>query len=502
MRVDPDARQRYRFGPLERRGLVAGWRGGQIATVAAALVVAVGVLRAWPSVVGAVVALVAVGVGVAVATWPIAGRTAEEWAPDALRHASAAASGRRRAGGDPFAGVRIIAVELGASASRPVAVRSQVARLARASGGDGGQRSRVGVVHDALAHTFTAVMEARAPGFVLLGEQDKAGRVAAWAGVLASLAREGSAVHRLQWVERVLPGDPGPGLAGSDRPEEAPASSTRHRALASYRALLDNEAPGTVRHEVLLAVTVHGGRSARAARSAGGGDAGACTVLLREVGALRRRLADAAIEVGAMLDPDTLSTVLRRAYDDPPLRPPVGAGPVARRPWPWPAAMDAQWGRLRADGTWHVTYWVAEWPRTDVAPDFLGPLLLCSDVRRSVAVLMEPQAPGHAARRVEQARTADIADAELRRRAGFLATARRRREEEVLARREVELADGHGQYRFSGYVTVTAGDADALDEACGRVEQAAAQAGLELRRCYGDQARAFACTWPLGRGLA
>ena len=110
--------------------------------------------------------------------------------------------------------------------------------------------------------------------------------------------------------------------------------------------------------------------------------------------------------------------------------------------------------------------------------------------------------PQHAARRVEQARTADIADAELRRRAGFLATARRRREEEVLARREVELADGHGQYRFSGYVTVTAGDAEELEEACGRVEQAAAQAGLELRRCYGDQARAFACTWPLGRGLA
>ena len=110
--------------------------------------------------------------------------------------------------------------------------------------------------------------------------------------------------------------------------------------------------------------------------------------------------------------------------------------------------------------------------------------------------------PVEASRKAEQARTADIADSELRRRGGFLATARRRKEEEILARREVELADGHAQYRFSGYITVSAPDPDALEEACGRVEQAAGQAGLELRRCYGDQANTFMCTLPLGRGLA
>jgi hypothetical protein len=162
----------------------------------------------------------------------------------------------------------------------------------------------------------------------------------------------------------------------------------------------------------------------------------------------------------------------------------------------------AQWGCVRTDGTWHTTYWIAEWPRTDVAADFLGPLLLASDVRRSVSVVMEPVGPLRAARRIEQARTADIADAELRRRGGFLATARRRREEDVLVQREGELADGHASFRFSGYVTVSAPEIDSLEEACGRVEQVAGQAGLELRRCYGDQAVAFTCTLPFGRGLA
>jgi hypothetical protein len=119
-----------------------------------------------------------------------------------------------------------------------------------------------------------------------------------------------------------------------------------------------------------------------------------------------------------------------------------------------------------------------------------------------MAVVMEPVGPLKASRQVEQARTADIADAELRRRGGFLSTARRRREEEILVRREGELADGHAQYRFSGYVTVSAADAELLEEACGRVEQAAGRAGLELRRCYGDQAQAFMCTLPLGHGLS
>ena len=64
------------------------------------------------------------------------------------------------------------------------------------------------------------------------------------------------------------------------------------------------------------------------------------------------------------------------------------------------------------------------------------------------------------------------------------------------------MAAGHAQYRFCGYVAVTATDPDALERACGRVEQAAAQGGLELRRCYGDQRRAFVATLPLGYGLA
>ena len=83
---------------------------------------------------------------------------------------------------------------------------------------------------------------------------------------------------------------------------------------------------------------------------------------------------------------------------------------------------------------------------------------------RSAAVLPAPAfdhpdhgagSPSRAARQVAQARTADLADGELRRRGGFLVTARHTREKESVEDRDHELADGHAQFRFSGYVTVT-----------------------------------------------
>jgi hypothetical protein len=115
---------------------------------------------------------------------------------------------------------------------------------------------------------------------------------------------------------------------------------------------------------------------------------------------------------------------------------------------------------------------------------------------------MEPVSPLRAARQVAQARTADLADGELRRRGGFLVTARQTREREGVEHRDAELADGHAQYRFSGYVAVTADDAEALRGACAALEQAGGQARMELRRLYGEQDAAWACTLPLGRGLA
>ncbi|HUC36532.1 MAG TPA: SCO6880 family protein [Acidimicrobiales bacterium] len=516
-------RVRFRFGPLERRGLIAGWRGGQIASVAAGLMVAVLAMRAGRPLVGAVVALVALGASVALAMWPVGGRTLEQWTPDALRYATDS-SRRRRDRSDPFGTLELLTVELASPGPRGgPAVRSAPQSSKQAA-----------VVFDRAARTYTAVLGASGSGFVLAGEEEKLRRVGAWADVLSSLARDGSSVHRVQWVARNVPGGSPPALNGSSGDASAYHEHDAYNgydgytghgsnrrsgeydgydaARRSYASLLRAQGELSRHHAVLVAVSVSPAKQARAVKAAGGGSTGACALVLREAGMLRRRIADAGIEAGHALSPAELARTLRSAFEAGDAqageRSPARGGSRKVR-WgrpsppagPWPMGVRSEWSRVLVDGLWHASYWISEWPRTDVGPDFLGPLLLLPEGRSTVSVVMEPLTPSEAARKIEQARTADIADSELRRKGGFLLTARRRREEEVLAQREAELADGYAPFRFCGYVTVSASKPGELDEACRQAEQAAARCGLELRLCYGDQARAFSATLPLGRGL-
>jgi len=498
---------RYRFGPLERRGLMAGWRGGQIAAVAGALVVAVVALRVWPNPAGALVAFVVVAGGAAMACWPIGGRTPEQWLPLMARWLAGGLVHRRRhistvpGLGRPV-GAGVASDELVSPPPPGPLGGCRILQLPVRVGG-----RRIGVVRD--GRTFSAVVAVRGRAFALQDVGDKHRRVAGWAGVLAGLAREGSAVHRLQWVERSLPLEAGPASpATGDRASPIDADTAPAR---SYAQLVEQAGPVTQDHQVFLIVAVNAARSARAIQAAGGGDEGACAVVEEEVRALEARLRTADVIVEGALAPVALAGILRQAIDTrpAPTRGPHPSGSVggdpgldARSPWPWPLATEATWSAYRTDGTWHATYWVAEWPRVDVGPDFLSPLLLHAGIRRTVAVVMEPMSPSRAAREVERDRTADVADAELRRRGGFLQSARRRREQDGVVQRERELADGHAHFRFSGYVTVSAVSPAALETACRHVEQVAGQARLELRRLYGEQDRAFTWTLPLARGLS
>jgi len=499
--ADPrDARVRYRFPPLERRGVIAGWRAGQVGTVAVALVLAVLSIRGRPTVGGLVLAVVVVAAGVGTAFWPIAGRTGEQWLPVAVRWAWTGATGRRfRPSPAPAAGASAALVGRSGAALAHVAAPPRAAPVSAFDGlhlvEDG--RSGIGAVVDDRARTITAVLALRGQSFALLAPEEQDARVAGWARALASLAREGSAVHRLQWVESCVPDDGGAVLGHLDDHGVLPAGAP---AAASYRALLAEASPVTRRHRVLAAVTVHRGRSARAVRAAGGGMGGAVDVLAREVHAVCSAFEAVDVGIDGVLDTAALAGVVSEAWLPDPTGTATAPGPVAGAE-PWPMGTEATWDAVRTDGTWHATYWVAEWPRTDVSPDFLGPLLF-APLRRTLSVVMEPVDPARAARQVAQARTAGLADGELRRRNGFLTSARHLRERQSVDEREVELSDGHAQFRYSGYLGVTADTRDGLVAACAALEQAAGHARLEVRRLFGQQDWALLCLLPLGRGLA
>ncbi len=447
---------RYRFGPRERGGALAGWRAGQILTVAVGLAVAVLVLQARPDALGAAVAVIVLAACGVLATWPVNGRTGDQWLPVVVRWGARRAAPRGTRRMDSLGGLRLLAV---------------------------GSR-HMGVVHDCKERTLTAALSVRGQGFALLGPDDQERRVTGWSSVLATFAREGSPIRRVQWLAAASP-DEGHGVRRhlASHKTADPASA----CVASYEGLLSEMDAHARTHDVVLTVQVRVPRSV---------DVGAAA-LRRELAALSRLLLDADVVVDGVLSDDDLAARLMRTYEPYRAPPDGGAAPSD----PWPMAMNEEWSHGRVDGLVHATFWIAEWPRTEVRSDFLAPLLLGS-ARVTLSVVMEPLGPEKAVRKVEASRTADIADAELRRRNGFVFTARHSRQSEVLARREAELADGHASFRFSGYVTVSSPTEGELVTACEAMQHAASQARLVVRRLYGDQARSYTCTLPLARGLA
>ena len=81
--------RRYRFGPLERRGLIGSLRATQVIPMAASLAAAVVLMRTLPSGAGLFAALVLFLAVASFCFWPLNGRSAEEWLPIAAAHRGA-----------------------------------------------------------------------------------------------------------------------------------------------------------------------------------------------------------------------------------------------------------------------------------------------------------------------------------------------------------------------------------------------------------------------------
>jgi hypothetical protein len=471
--------RRYTFHPLERRGLLLGLDAAQILTLITGLVVAVvaGHEVAGPSGVGVALCLLAVSaVG---ALWPAGGRPLVLWVPLGLAwlarrvrgpvlcweplYGSSTTTRPRRRG---LAPTGLDLVELDSEPGRPA----------------------IGLVRDRRSGTWAAVLPVKGRSFSLLDAEQQVQRLETWRAVLASLARPGSPIRRVQWIERsapVVPPSPADRLG-----LPAPFDAAAERAQSSYAELVSGLAAAARTQDVWIVLSVE------APRSRPGGSKRPLDALRRELRLLQGQLRNADLRPGDPLPLSDLETTVASLHRRSRAGPRSGHEMLA-----WPLASDEAWSSFRTDESWHATYWIAEWPRVDVSPDFLVPLLVGGG-RRTVAVIMAPVPPGRALREARSARTADVADAQLRDRAGFLPSARRDLEAEGVARRESELAEGHAEFRFSGYVTISGPDRAELEVLCAEAEHAAQTAHVELKRLHGRQAEAFTWTLPLARGLA
>ena len=490
-----EQRLSYRFGPLERRGLLGQVRVGQAAIVATAVVGAVALLNLLPSAGGVVVGIVLVGAGTIGATVPFAGRTADQWAPVVASYLLRLAFGRHRHHS------ALPAIGTLARAGRPA---TDAQHLPRGLSGldlvEITDRDRtIGAISESGGRRLTAVLACRAIAFALLDPEAQERRLAHWGVVLTSAAD--TPIRRLQWIERTGPSQ-GDELARWLHDGRDPSIPPRGTAIVeSYLELIGASTKVTRDHEVLLAIQVDAAQLRGRRRDSLG------AALVQQAERVARGLEMAEVRVLGALGPRQLARVLRTAFD-PYARAELTALEAADAGRDGVATHNAgpigaheSWDCYRCDGALHATYWIAGWPRIDVSPMFMDAILGTSTIVRSVAVTFEPVTPDRSAREVEAAITRDRADSELRRRFGQSETARQRQAHEAAIRREGELAAGHGEVRLSGFVTVSGRDEHDLELACAEVLQHAARARLELHRMYGQQAEAFSFTLPLARGL-
>lgn len=493
---------RYRFGDVTLSGLLGQVRPGQALVGTAGAGWAIAMIDLSPSGAGAIAALLGLLAAAASATMPIAGLTLQQWVPVAASWTVARLSTQTRGSQDAMVDGTLVA--LPASDSR-VAVRVKRGRRPAPPRSLRGVRiveipyrgRRIGAVSERGGRRLTVLLVGRAPGFALADEAEQQQRLAVWGDVLKGACRGG--IRRIQWVERTAPAQ-GDGLARwlyEQRDPEIPI----HGAIGrSYLELMDSSAQATREHEVILAVQID------------------ATLLRKDVAGRREEaligaaeriaqgLERARVQIDSALTAGGVARALRVAFD-PYIHPQLaalragGGGDELSEPAAWPAATRAAWGHYLTDGAVHSTYEIGGWPRAEVGPAFLGPLLGASEHVRAVAVCFEPLDPLRSLRQAEYEITREETDRQTRRRFGQVETTRQHQTSDAARRRETELASGHSEVRLTGFVTVTAPDVDGLEAACAEIATHAGRANLELRRLYGQQADAFTFTLPLCRGL-
>ncbi|GAA1448988.1 SCO6880 family protein [Leifsonia poae] len=229
-----------------------------------------------------------------------------------------------------------------------------------------------------------------------------------------------------------------------------------------------------------------------AIRDAGKGLTGLAAVLKERVAGIETSMEHARLTPAGWLTSDDLDELLALSAD------PVSAATrreqdAATEAQPAPPVMgiDEGWDTMRVDESWHQTFWVAEWPRTDVRTGFLEPLLYAGDATRVITLQVRPVATHKALAQLNRAQSDMETSATIRMKLSSRIPLTHLREEEDLAVREHDLVDGFGDVQYRGFVTVSAESKDALSKARTDIEQASHPARLVLASMSGQQAAGF-----------
>jgi hypothetical protein len=470
-----------RFGRRQSRGLLLGFSAPRVGAIGAALGVLVPSLFLAGTTGAAMTSPLWCGLAAA-AFVPVGGRTLIEALPTAVHYGARHAVGQTEFLARP-------------TAPRPSGTMALPGDAAALRFHNDNKTGAV-MVHDPHENTLTAIAHVTHPAFALLSPDSQAQRVTGWGRVLAGLASSGLCA-RVQILETAHP-DSGVGITGWW--QEHGLRDQSQWAVREYAELMRIAAPAASTHRTLIALTLDMGKASKAIRAAGRGIGSAGAVMRQHMTALETSLRAADLSINRWLSDGQLATVVRSAYD------PAGgdridgtnircdlwtAGPVGVR---------EHWDHLQHDSGFTTVLWISEWPRVEVPPSFLHALIFEQGVRKSFSLVATPLTTAQAMRDIRRQKVEYVTDAAQKAKIGQIADLADEQEYRDVLERERALIAGHADFRFSGFVAVTAESKDELDAAVSAMHRAITQCGCEARRLNGQQTRAFTvAALPLGR---
>ncbi|MFE1042031.1 SCO6880 family protein, partial [Streptomyces sp. NPDC058832] len=354
-------------------------------------------------------------------------------------------------------------------------------------------------VHDPHQQTLTAIARVSSRAFALLDPATQNHNVSSWGRALAGIARTGH-VATVQVLERTVP-DSGDTLTRHWTQNGQPQAPV---AGQIYSELVASAGPAAAPHETYLAISLDLKAARRLINQAGGGLPGAFTVMQQTTASIAQAARNAGLMVTGWLSAREIAAAIRTAYDPKALAAlqqwsetgraeadPAAAGPVVQF---------EEYDRLATDSARHATYWVENWPRTEMGAGFLHGIMFTAGVRRSLSLIYVPQGLESALRDVQRKKAAIIADANERARRGQVDSEEDSVEYADVKTRERQLIAGHADVALTGLVTVTAETDALLDAACAQIETHAVTSGVDLRRLNYQQPDAFTLSaLPLAR---
>lgn len=373
-----------------------------------------------------------------------------------------------------------------------------------------------GIFYDARSQRATAVIKCESQGWDLASDADRSERAKEFSKLCAMIART-PAVDRVVSMARTIPSETTAALQAHERTvkerevedswgEDVMASVLTGREFVDGKGRLrgPEDQQVAVSRDTLLAVSVSVPKAQKQIRSYGGGLQGAAEVLSAEISRFRDGVTSCGVTHSEWLTPAQLGDVARLALD-------VEATEILARTvderdqdrFDLGSALlvdDEDPEVLVTNGGVHSTFWISEWPRTEVALGFLQDLICDGQYPSVVTQVFTTEDTSAALRTASRSLDSMESVFDMNRRLGRRTSILDRRAVPDLKERENELADGHVQLRVVGYVRVSGRDRDEL--AVNEDKMHAAAPNLDLQRLKHLQWEGFvASSLPVGWGL-